>query len=300
MFGYVKALKAEMKFREFERYRSVYCGLCKAISTDYGQLPRLAVSYDLTFLLLLIEALQAENPAVAPETCVLHPLKKHPIAQPDAVLKLGAAIAVLLASSKLDDNVKDGEKRVTTAGLRLITAKAVKKAQRNQPEIAAAIKKHLADLDALEANNNDIELQAGSFGNLLAALAQPCAEAAHLDQSTQQSVAVLLSDLGRWVYLLDALDDYVDDTKSKGRSFIKAPDREAAVVQIAPRLEALEANMEKTAALLPYRRDAGIVANILLDGLSHERALICSPGCSSPAAAGSTDDRSTGTAGSDA
>ena len=275
MFGYVKALKAEMKFREFERYRSVYCGLCKAISADYGQLPRLAVSYDLTFLLLLIEALQAENPTIKPESCVLHPLRKHPIAQPDAVLRIGAAIAVLLASSKLDDNVKDKEKPVSTAGLRLMTAKAVKKAQRNQPEIAAAIKAHLAELDALESNNTGIELQATCFGELLAALAQPCAAAAGLDQETQKSVSVLCADLGRWVYLMDALDDYTDDMKTRGRSFIKAADRQAAVGQISPLLEALEDRMEKTAALLPYQRDAGIVANILLDGLSSERGRIC-------------------------
>lgn len=274
MFGYVKALKAEMKFREHERYRSVYCGLCKAISEDYGQLPRLAVSYDLTFLLLLVEALQEKTPQLAPETCVLHPLKKHLIAQPDAVLKLGAAIAVLLASSKLDDNVKDKEKRFSTASLRLMTASAVKKAKKNQPTLAKNIADSLRKLEELEENKRAIDELAASFGSLLADISRPCSAAAELPEQTADMVAVLCQDLGAWVYLMDALDDFEDDQKTKGYSFIMAKTPTAALDSISPQLLALEQNLEKTAALLPYQRDAGIVANILLDGLESERLRI--------------------------
>ena len=274
MFGYVKALKAEMKFREHERYRSVYCGLCKAIGKSYGQLPRLAVSYDLTFLLVLVEALQAEQPQMRAGTCVLHPVKKHAVAQPDPVLEIGAAIAVLLAASKLDDNKKDGDKPVSTAGLRLMTASAVKKAKAQAPEIATTISTHLDKLERMEAEGAGLVVQAEAFGSLLADLSVYCSTAAQLEPLTEHSVALLCKDLGTWVYLIDALDDFPEDMAGKGRSFILAKSTTEAATLVEPLLLGLEQNLEKTAALLPYQRDAGIIANVLLDGLSSERARV--------------------------
>jgi hypothetical protein len=54
MFGYVRPLKPELLVREFSRYKSIYCGICKQIGHDYGQLPRLALGYDLTLLAVLL------------------------------------------------------------------------------------------------------------------------------------------------------------------------------------------------------------------------------------------------------
>ena len=36
MFGYVTANKPEMKIREYEYYRGVYCGLCRALGKCGG------------------------------------------------------------------------------------------------------------------------------------------------------------------------------------------------------------------------------------------------------------------------
>ena len=39
---------------EFTRYKSIYCGICKQIGHDYGQLPRVGVNCDLTMLAVLL------------------------------------------------------------------------------------------------------------------------------------------------------------------------------------------------------------------------------------------------------
>ena len=97
MFGYVRPLKSELLMREFARYRAVYCGICHNISARYGQLPRLSVSYDLTFLGLLLLALQKEEAELGRSGCVLNPLTKKTYVKGGQVLDLCAGLSVLLA-----------------------------------------------------------------------------------------------------------------------------------------------------------------------------------------------------------
>lgn len=59
MFGYVKAYKPELKVRDYEQYKAVYCSLCKTLGREYGLFARLTLSYDFTFAALLRLALSA-------------------------------------------------------------------------------------------------------------------------------------------------------------------------------------------------------------------------------------------------
>lgn len=271
MFGYVKAYKPELKLREFERYRAVYCALCKAIGAAYGQVPRLAVSYDLTFLLLLLQALGEEAPEMRAETCLLHPFKPHPIGQSTRLLEAGAALAVLLAEAKLADNRADGDRRLATGGLGLLTRGAVRKAGADWPELARTLAEGLGRVAAAEEARLGPEPQAGAFGALLAALTERLGEAAGLEAALGRAAGCLLRELGVWVYLVDALDDFAEDVKKRGASYIEAATPTEAWALLEPRLVELEEGMAKTAAVLPYARDAGIVANVVLDGLREER-----------------------------
>ena len=54
MFGYLQVDKAELKVREWEAYKSVYCGLCRQMGRDYSFLSRLALSYDCTYYAMLL------------------------------------------------------------------------------------------------------------------------------------------------------------------------------------------------------------------------------------------------------
>ena len=54
MFGYVRPLRDELKCRDFDLYRAVYCGLCAAMRRRYGWLAPMFLNYDFTFLALLL------------------------------------------------------------------------------------------------------------------------------------------------------------------------------------------------------------------------------------------------------
>ena len=54
MFGYVIPDRASLSPEAQSRYRSAYCGLCRRIDALHGLRGRFTLSYDLTFLNLLL------------------------------------------------------------------------------------------------------------------------------------------------------------------------------------------------------------------------------------------------------
>ena len=54
MFGYVSVNKAHLTEEEYGAFSSYYCGVCKATGDVASQLARLGLSYDITFLALLL------------------------------------------------------------------------------------------------------------------------------------------------------------------------------------------------------------------------------------------------------
>lgn len=57
MFGYIVINQSEMKFKEYDVYRSYYCGLCQSLKERYGVLGQLSLNYDMTFILMLLTGL---------------------------------------------------------------------------------------------------------------------------------------------------------------------------------------------------------------------------------------------------
>ena len=70
MFGYVHINKDELKIREYNVYKSYYCGLCKALGKRYNQLVRLGLSFDMTFLAILADSLCEDMPVIKKDGCI--------------------------------------------------------------------------------------------------------------------------------------------------------------------------------------------------------------------------------------
>ena len=47
MFGYVKINKMDLTFREYEHYRGYYCGLCKYLKDNHGEISRVSLNYEI-------------------------------------------------------------------------------------------------------------------------------------------------------------------------------------------------------------------------------------------------------------
>ena len=77
MFGYIIVNKAEMKFKEFDVYHSFYCGICRELKKKYGFLGQMSLSYDMTFLAILLTGLYEPQTRLGSCKCVAHPFESH-------------------------------------------------------------------------------------------------------------------------------------------------------------------------------------------------------------------------------
>ncbi|MGI6545220.1 MAG: DUF5685 family protein [Fastidiosipilaceae bacterium] len=268
MFGYVRPWKAELKFREFNRYRATYCGLCKAIGAQYGQLPRMAVTYDITFLVLLLQSLAEREVELVESRCALHPFRKRPIATEDSALAYGADLTILLTWYNLKDNLIDGEHVLVSRVSMRAMRKAFLKASARQPLAAERVMMRMDTLTKAE-DEGDGSTATDEFGSLLGELVAIGFADHPFEDEYHQALKILGQQLGEWIYLLDALDDYESDHKH-GR-WNALSQFEGQIDEADHRLQELEESINRTAALLPYYNDAEIVGNIIQMGLPDTR-----------------------------
>ncbi len=265
MFGYVRPLKPELLVREFTRYKSIYCGICKQIGHDYGQLPRLALGYDLTLLAVLLLSLSDTQPPDEPAGCILNPFARKPMARGGPILELCAGLTVLLAWQKARDDVRDGR---AARGLALEAAlhRAGRRARRRYPVYDRIISEELERLHQIEQGESDPAAGA-VFGAMLERIFTAAAPLVTDDPAVRGGIGLFGRQLGNWIYLLDAIDDYAADCNNGNwnpyRHLSPAEARTAAETA----LRGLELDLDRTAALFPYQRDSGLLANIVLQGL---------------------------------
>ena len=62
MFGYLTINKNDLKVKEYEEYQSYYCGLCKVLKERYGHIGQMTLTYDMTFLVILLTGLYEKEP----------------------------------------------------------------------------------------------------------------------------------------------------------------------------------------------------------------------------------------------
>ena len=108
MFGYIIANKPELKIKEYEIYKSYYCGLCKTLGKNSGQIARLSLSYDMTFVYIVLSALYEPKKSRKTEKCVFHPVKKQYI-MVNSIADYVADMSVLMTYLKGRDDWKDRE-----------------------------------------------------------------------------------------------------------------------------------------------------------------------------------------------
>lgn len=123
MFGYIILNKSEIKFKEFDVYRSYYCGLCKELKKSSGNFSRLLLSYDMTFIYILLTALYEPETVVARERCGLNPTKKQ-LTRKNEIGQYIADMSTIMTYYKCRDDWQDERKFCSKALLELIRGKS--------------------------------------------------------------------------------------------------------------------------------------------------------------------------------
>ena len=215
MFGYVRPLVPQLKVMEYEMYRAVYCGLCRAMGRVTGQASRLTLSYDFTLLAMVRMILEGVTPEFERFRCAAHPLKQRTFVRDNAVLDYAAAMSAVLAYLKNRDDRSDegGLKKVRAMLAELPLRQMQKRGGDFLPENAAdevsSRMNVLAELE--EAGCTSVDQTADAFGGVLAYVF-----ALGLDGETAVLAEEIGRHVGRFVYVCDAADDLSEDIR-RGR-----------------------------------------------------------------------------------
>ena len=139
MFGYVRINKMDLTFREFDTYKGYYCGLCKYLKENHGEISRLSLNYDITFLILLLTSVYRPKSTLTKGVCIANPIKKKNRIV-NEVTEYAASMNVLLTYYKLEDNLHDDKGVKDIIAYNLYKGK-LKKAYEKYPKKADYIKK---------------------------------------------------------------------------------------------------------------------------------------------------------------
>ncbi len=209
MFGYITPVKCELRLREYEYYRAAYCGMCNALHERCGMMARFVLNYDFVFAALLLSEGVGASESLEKRRCMMCLSGKKCIIS-EAYGQVADA-SVVLMYLKLCDDVKDKGffRSLFSARLpRLLLSKAYRRAKRNFPEFCCKAEELYIELCELENNKSDsIDATSDKFGNILALLALG------KDEESKRVLSEIFYHIGRFIYILDALDDFSEDMK---------------------------------------------------------------------------------------
>lgn len=207
MFGYVNIDKAELKFREYYKYKGYYCGLCMNLKKSYSEFSRLTLNYDMTFLILLLSSLYEAQDIAVKKNCIVHPFKKQIIIQ-NEITDYVSAMSVILSYYKSKDNWAD-EKDLKSLMFSKIINGSYKKATALYEEKEKFIKSSLDNIENLEkAQTSDIDIISNEFGNLMAEIM------VYRKDHWEKILRKIGFFLGKYIYTLDAYLDMEEDKKN--------------------------------------------------------------------------------------
>lgn len=273
MFGYVKINKPEMKVKEYEAYRGLYCSLCRSLGKNFGVLSRLTLSYDITFLLLVRLSLGLTVPEFKKGRCPFSPSKKcNYCINGEEELRFSAAVSMMLFYYKIKDNIADGSffRKMLMYIILPYALLKYRKAEKMYPDVAKMIEEGMLRQSETEKTKTPLTDKAAHesadiLGKIFA-----------YGFSDEKAKAYRFGyGIGKFVYLADAADDIVKDIKNKSYNpfvekykLIKEPDEEIKK-EIEGTLNMSAAVAAEAFSEIEKKTLTPIVENIIYDGLEN-------------------------------
>lgn len=261
MFGYVNVYKPELKMKDFYKYKAYYCGLCKTLKDKYGRFGQMTLSYDMTFLILLLTSLYESETTRLQNRCLVHPVKKHDTLV-NEITEYVADMNIMLTYHHLLDDWMDEKNLAGLAGAGLLMQQ-YRRISEKYPRQCRVAKECLAKLQECEKlKETNIDLVSRCFGELMAELF------VYQEDRWEQSLRSIGFYLGKYIYILDAYDDMEKDRKKKSYNPLLALEKgETFDEDCRNILTMMMAQCTREFEKLPCLLDMDILHNILYDGV---------------------------------
>ncbi|MGI6608343.1 MAG: DUF5685 family protein [Erysipelotrichaceae bacterium] len=206
MFGYLIANIDILDKKEKQQYRSFYCGLCNRLKDKYGLIGVSTLTYDLTFVVMLLTDVYKPVNEIIEERCIVHPIKKH-LTIFNSCTEYAASMNIYLSYYKhLDDVNDDNSFRARIKADKL--KQFLKKIETEYPVQTAVIKENLHYISNIEKENIlNPDLGSNAFGNIMACLLDK--------ENNNENLRGCGYHLGKFIYLVDAVIDFKRDLKKE-------------------------------------------------------------------------------------
>ena len=261
MLGVMMVRKDELKFREYDRYRGYYCGLCRAIGKRCSSVCRMALSFEMTFLAMLHTSLYEPETDCGKHRCLFHPVSKRLMLSNEAI-DYAADLSAIISYYDLRDGWED-EHRVDKLAASEALRRAAKRAGERLPRQKAAVERYVKRLHETEQKNDqNLDAAANLTGEMLAELY------VMREDVYDKDLRELGFYLGKFIYLCDSYEDIERDIKKKNYNPLIARSTNET---FAADCEQMLSDMTARAALaferLPLLDDAEIMRNVLYSGI---------------------------------
>lgn len=268
MFGYIEANIKALSAEQIARYRGCYCGLCRALKARHGQLSRVTLTFDMTFLVMLLSSMYEPEETSGSGRCFIHPAKKRDYWM-NRFTDYAADMNVALAYHNCLDDWHDDKNAVRYCQAKLLKSHYDEIA-RQWPRQCAAIEKCLATLSRIEEDGSpDPDAATNCFGELMGELFV-CVE----EPLWQEKFRAFGQALGRFIYMMDACVDLEKDIK-RGRYNPLATMGKEGLTEEEKRtiLKVLIGECTQIFEQMPLLQDTDILRNILYSGVWNQYAL---------------------------
>lgn len=206
MFGYISPDTPYLFKKDETLYNALYCGLCKSIGKGCGQFSRTALTFDMAFVSALLHNIRGEDVVIKKQHCVMHWFKRRPVAVPDDTSITLGCVNTVLTYYKLCDDKADGDRR---GALRVLYKKGYKRAIKRHPQIGEIAQRYVtAQREVENGGCSSIDMACEPTAVMMREAGDYI-----LGEFATEHTANLCYHIGKWVYLIDALDDYDRDRK---------------------------------------------------------------------------------------
>lgn len=219
MFGYIKPHRSELRVRENECYGAMYCGLCHSMGRTCGRAFCGTLSYDFAFLGIMRMAMTGSVPEFEKRRCAAHPFRKRNAVKDNEQLRYCGAAAAILGYGKIKDDLTDerGAARLKARLMMPFFKRARKKALKKLPQLAELderVSGYLFEMSELEKASGLDEVSADRIGELFGRIMGEILSFG-TEGGDRLAAKAFGEALGKWLYIMDAADDYAEDEKKK-------------------------------------------------------------------------------------
>jgi hypothetical protein len=240
----------------------------------------MGLTYDVAFISALLHNLLAIDVKVEKQHCLTHCIRVKQMAEVDELTRALGALNTELAYYKCVDDLQDRDRG---GAKKMLFSRGHRLAKKKYPKLCEIVRVCMEQQELLErAETDSIDRAADPSATMLAKISDEL-----LGEKKTSETYALFYDIGKWIYLIDAVDDYDKDVKKKAYNPFRLAYGATSKCELIERnsgdlqflFGTLFSDMQERLQTLQMGFNRDLIDNVLLRGLPAETRRVLSAEC---------------------